>query len=1016
MIKSSLQHPAGQFLNLSAASLICPILVFTSTARMSVAAVIENTNVVKAANTYAVVERGSNYKLWSKGVGGTPADALRTNHYYEIATGMHRKAADGSWIESNPRITVQPQGGAVGTGAACSISFPGDIYAGSFELTMPNGETIVTRPVGLSLSDGVKNVLVSELKQGSSGQILPDNQTVMYSDTCSGGPRLDLRCRYRRAGYEDDLIIREQIGDVSQIDETFTNADNLVLQWWTEIISGPEPQVIEKSNNRRLADSILAFKSMTMVTGRGFLLGDQLEVVPVSKMYVLQDNRRFLVEQVPLSRIQAKLVTLPPRQASISRKPKPHYAASGKLPLPRFRAPRHSQKTLMIAKNELKEQPGLLIDYTIVTSDTNVSFNSSSTYVVSDDCYLSGNTTIYGGATFKFGSGVGSLNFDGTLTWRTRPYSPAVFTAVDDDNTGEPLGFSTGSPSGYYGNIALNLDGLSNPSVSNARFAFILNSIFASADSTIFTVEDVQFLNCSTAIFAVNNCTVSARNILAENVGYFIDGSNRTAFDVENLTLDGASYVAHDFDSGDSFLYLTNSLISGVSNFSNFVLVEPDHVVTNATSAGLFQTIGGGAYYLASNSPYRNAGTTNIDATLLASLRKKTTFPPLVFISSNFTSDRVFSPVVQRDTDPNPALGYHYDPLDLVFSDCDANANLTFAPGTAVGWFRTTSDWYHAGHGIHIGDSNTLTFNGTFEALDYFVRCNTVQEGGTGLWDGGYGPGGLTGWAWPDTNSAPQVNAKFTTFAMVGRDGNGNHFRDDNGWLTINLTDCEVLGGGAGFYNGKQNYTNCFFEDAINWLTTDQIGSGFSMENCTCHYGYVGPTRFNDGTNNPASIRDSVFDHTLIGDTDTGSGGDYYDYNAFLTNFDRTVPNGAHDLIVTNFNWQSAFDWNYYIASDSPLIDAGAVPATTNGIGLCQFTIRSDQTPEATSAVDLGYHRVALDYQGNPNNYDGDATPDYLEDLNGNGIADSGEPDWQNGYDPGLKVTITRPSKTSNIP
>ena len=35
-----------------------------------------------------------------------------------------------------------------------------------------------------------------------------------------------------------------------------------------------------------------------------------------------------------------------------------------------------------------------------------------------------------------------------------------------------------------------------------------------------------------------------------------------------------------------------------------------------------------------------------------------------------------------------------------------------------------------------------------------------AQEGGTGQWDGGYGPGGITGWALDYTN-APEVVARF---------------------------------------------------------------------------------------------------------------------------------------------------------------------------------------------------------------------------------------------------------------
>jgi len=78
------------------------------------------------------------------------------------------------------------------------------------------------------------------------------------------------------------------------------------------------------------------------------------------------------------------------------------------------------------------------------------------------------------------------------------------------------------------------------------------------------------------------------------------------------------------------------------------------------------------------------------------------------------------------------------------------------------------------------------------------------------------------------------------------------------------------------------------------------------------------------------------------------------------------------------------------------LIDAGSV---TNAAlaGLYHYTTQTSQTKEANTALDIGFHYVALDGNGNPLDYDGDGLPDYFEDRNGNGAYDSssGETDWQ---------------------
>jgi hypothetical protein len=74
---------------------------------------------------------------------------------------------------------------------------------------------------------------------------------------------------------------------------------------------------------------------------------------------------------------------------------------------------------------------------------------------------------------------------------------------------------------------------------------------------------------------------------------------------------------------------------------------------------------------------------------------------------------------------------------------------------------------------------------------------------------------------------------------------------------------------------------------------------------------------------------------------------------------------------------------------------------------------------ETNSVVDIGLHYVAVSQVGDqwvPIDTDGDGWPDYFEDRNGNGQADSGETDWQTGGDWGLRVFITRPRTGTVLP
>lgn len=85
-------------------------------------------------------------------------------------------------------------------------------------------------------------------------------------------------------------------------------------------------------------------------------------------------------------------------------------------------------------------------------------------------------------------------------------------------------------------------------------------------------------------------------------------------------------------------------------------------------------------------------------------------------------------------------------------------------------------------------------------------------------------------------------------------------------------------------------------------------------------------------------------------------------------------------------------------------------------LGLYQYTTQTNQTKEGTNIVTIGYHYVAADTNGLPDDTTGTGIADYLKDANGNGLVDSGEINWTNAADIGLTVIITRPVNNSAIP
>ena len=211
-------------------------------------------------------------------------------------------------------------------------------------------------------------------------------------------------------------------------------------------------------------------------------------------------------------------------------------------------------------------------------------------------------------------------------------------------------------------------------------------------------------------------------------------------------------------------------------------------------------------------------------------------------------------------------------------------------------------------------------------------------------------------------------------------------------------------------------YTNCLMFRVGMGLWNGDSHSERVLRNCTFFGGGFQVSRNSSGPT-PVSVHDCAFDGTTIATSDYwGSDPSLsdYDYNAYTNTSDPFSIGGSHDKMGVSFNWQSSWFGDYYLPSDSVLIDAGDV--TADQMGLYHFTTQTNQTPEYNFQVDMGYHYVATDQYGIPLDYNYDGIPDYIEDANGNGLVDSGEIGWNLSGDNGLKVIITKPRDGSTLP
>jgi len=443
------------------------------------------TTATATATPYSVVANGPNHRIWQSTTYEVTPDGKTLPHlqqYEEVATGLNH-LVNGQWVESKEEIDILPDGTAAATNGQHQVYFPGDIYQGAILLVTPEGKQLTSRPLGLSYDDGTKTVLIAELTN-SVGLVVGANQ-VFYPNAFSG-LKGSLRYVYTKAGFEQDLILLES----PLTPESYgLNPATAKLQLLTEFFNPPPPAmttaVLPKQAGIALTDENLDFGVMKMTQGRAFLLGADAhaEDVIVGKSWLTLSGRQFLVEQVPVEALALDLAQLPaPQTASVrpNRRSGLHVvSAKRRLPAKRLAKSGSSGRFTQVAQTAIPVR-GLVLDYNIVTSQTNYTFQGDTTYFVSGAVNLSGTNTFEGGAVIKYTNGASITVQASNLNWRAGPYRPVVFTAWSDDSVGSSITGSTGNPNGYYANPALSLtSGAQTPTISGLRVSYRCCGFFA---------------------------------------------------------------------------------------------------------------------------------------------------------------------------------------------------------------------------------------------------------------------------------------------------------------------------------------------------------------------------------------------------------------------------------------------------------------------------------------------------------------------------------------------------------
>ena len=742
---------------------------------------------------------------------------------------------------------------------------------------------------------------------------------------------------------------------------------------------------------------------MKMMHGRAFSIGEAgqsqspMDGTPTFKRWFQLGGHNFLMEEVPYPRVAAQLQKLPPSTGRLTTASTNLFAANsfldaipGRLLSPSPPSQPVKTQTMRLSRADGDQTRAVVLDYVLMNGDTNnFTLQGDTTYLISGWVNLNGATTIEGGTVVKYDDAVNSiLCFWGTVACKTGSYRPAIFTSRNDTSVGEDV--NDGGSLELYQAIAGTAVG------NSAWHNLIVRYAQTGVHYYSINLTDCQFVNCQDALYTEWG-PANLTNVLFVNVNTPFAGTtyNATGY---HITIDGCTngQVSSDWAGrGLSTVQFVNSLLvnAGADGDAAITTNYTVRLVTNPAS--IFQAVRGGSCYLKTNSPYHQQGTTNITPAILADIAAKTTYPPIVYSNITISAATTFSPQARQDTNSSPDLGYHYDPLDYVFGGVNAYSNLTFTAGTAMGYFELPGSG-GPGYGISIFDNVILALNGTASLPCTVARYSTVQEGGTGLWrDKGWLAAivgqSLSGGYYMNPANAAQVWPNFTRHATLA--GDPGHYREYNALLKIAAQNSELWGSWAGGYWEYLNFTNCLFDRTrLGMIGGNPAICG--LRNCTFHAGDL--TLYKYGQTWPVWIEECAFDGTTFS-VDDNSGGNtnitYCDFNAFLTNGQRLPMRGAHDVTnLLSFNWQSSWLGNYYLPANSPLIDHGST--TADQVGLYWFTTQTNQVAEGFSIVDIGYHYVAVDANGNPLQTLTNNAPDYLVDANGNGLPDWWEMFW----------------------
>lgn len=904
----------------------------------------------------------------------------RKSSFVELGTGLNYRDGTG-WHATQEIFLIAPDGTAVAEFGPHRLVVKNNLNSPDFiDFTGPDGVRIRCGPVAIGYYDPVdgRNLILATVRD-TAGQLTAANE-VTFADGFEG-LSASVRVRYHRAGMSHALVLHEAPVAPTALGLSAKSR----LELYTDFMAGtPAPtqigRVISREDDAQAQgmvepsfnDAMMDFGAYKMGVGIAFDLNAAGTDgnVPVGKQFALIGERAVLIEAVKYGEAEKLLVGLPRARGDAlmaqqnrdtprdGLKPGRQAATLARYVPERLR-PGPVALQAQVARN------GFVLDWSLMTGATNFTLGNE-TYFVSSDVYLYGKTTVLPGAVVKHTNWTtyNSIHIAGTVDCLTTATRPWVLTSQNDDTVGERLPWSSGNPhTNFFGNPALQIEYYTSNAVATLQHVRVAH---AAAGISFYggyghIARHVQAIRCNIA-FQPYYADVWIQNALVTDADRIFGNSNTSTGRVEHLTAHRVNRFSTDTNLTG---YVTNSLLVAVTNLGTF---SGSHNATNSSDAGVFETIGGGRYYLSGNT-YRDIGTTNV--AILSDIRQRTTYAPTV-LTNQITTSTNLSPIVARD-DGHPDCGWHYFSVDFAVSLIVSNATLKIDRGTSIATFGE--------YGIRVHDTAQLITEGWPLEPVNLSRNYALQEQSTN-WGGVLPYQSYTVLPYHFGANLPTGSFRFTHFNGMASCGHHIYNYEPFNFASLTLRDCTANAGVFAYYTSTGT-TVTMQNNLLEGVTTYFEGDfGLNLYNNLWKGGLVDFTK--DGASTWAA-KDNAFDGATVSDSLSGL---THSHNAYINASGRLIPTNANDIVLTNFTYDVGPLGRFYHWSSSPLTNGSR---TADLAGLWHFTTRTNQIAETNSMVDPGFHYVALGIGSVPVNSDSDQLENWLEDTDGDGVKDASE-------------------------